>query len=91
LSFALFYHQFGYGPHREEILNQIINDDLEGAIIKLQEIVVEHDILKQEISDDDTINQENHFLHHALLHSESASIEANQLEATLRALEEEVT
>jgi len=94
MSFVLLRHNLGYLPHREEVKNIIqIDSNITTARTILNNLIVEHDTLKNSITNNDdlTINTDNHALHHAALHLEHADLELNQKQATINALDEKVT
>ena len=99
MFFTLLYHYLGYQPHREEIKKIIeIDNDIETASTKLNNLISEHDSYKSNFNDDDTqINTDNAALHHAKRHLDSFIINNNtgqqnttQKLATIRALNEDI-
>lgn len=89
MLFIFIDHHIGNKRKREEI-KRILQTNVTEARNKLATLITEHDLIKQQFTDDKTINTDNHALHHAGLHMEHADLEENQKQATSDALDEVV-
>ena len=89
MFFIFIDHHNGNKRQREEI-KRLLETNVTTARNKLTTLITEHDIIKQQFTDDKTINTDNHALHHAEVHMEHADLEENQKQATLEALDEVV-
>ena len=87
MFFIFIDHHNGNKRQREEI-KKLLETNVTAARNKLTTLITEHDLIKQQITDDNTINTDNRALHHAEVHMEAADIEPTQKEAAIKALEE---
>lgn len=89
-GFITHFHHLGYQPTREHIIQiLVIENDIEKAKQKLDQLIEEHDRYRNTDAPNDKIAEtDNHNLHHARRHIEWATEQPHQKDATIRALEE---
>lgn len=83
------YHHLGYKPNREEIKKIIeVDNNITEAKTLIENLITEHDELKNTYNDDETIMIDNSSLHHAKDHLQYADVQIQQKDATIKALDE---